>query len=137
LERGYAVKVPGTELARQDVYHPQNKKVHVVFDCAASYQGVSLNNKLLQGPDLTNSLLGVLTRFRQENIAMMADVEAMSHQVRVPEEDTDLLRFLWWPEGDLSQEMVEYEMVVHLFGATSSASCANFALKKTGLKSFP
>ena len=62
---------------------------------------------------------------------MMADIEAMYHQVRVPEEDTDLLRFLWWPEGDLSLEMVEYKMVVHLFGATSSASCANFALRKT------
>ena len=147
LERGYAVKVPGKQRARQDgrvwyilhhgVYHPQKKKLRMVFDCAASYQGVSLNNKLLQGPDLTNSLLGVLTRFRQENIAIMADVEAMYHQVRVPKEDTDLLRFLWWPEGDLSQEIVEYKMVVHLFGATSSASCANFALKKTGLKSFP
>lgn len=49
----------------------------------------------------------------------------------VPDEDTDLLRFLWWPEGDFTQPLKEYKMVVHFFGATSSASCANFALRKT------
>ncbi len=45
--------------------------------------------------------------------------------------DCDALRFLWWPEGNLSEEPVDYEMRVHLFGGSSSPSCANFALKKT------
>ncbi|KAI2665729.1 CD180 antigen [Labeo rohita] len=35
---------------------------------------------LLQGPYLTNSLLGVLTRFRQEPVALIADIQAMFHQ---------------------------------------------------------
>lgn len=70
------------------------------FDCAASFQGTSLNQQLLQGPDLTSSLLGVLIRFRQESVAVMADIEAIFHQVRVNNEDTDLFRFLWWPDGD-------------------------------------
>lgn len=85
---------------------------------------------LMQGPDLTSTLTGVLTRFRKEPIVLMSDIEAMFHQVRVPEEDADLLRFLWWPNGDFSQCMVEYRMVVHLFWATSSPSCANFALRR-------
>ncbi len=80
---------------------------------------------------MTNSLIGVLTRFRQESVAMMTDVEAMYYQVRVTEKDTDMLRFLWWPNGDVSQDLVEYKMVVHLFGAKSSPSVANFALRKT------
>ncbi|KAJ8375703.1 hypothetical protein SKAU_G00062830 [Synaphobranchus kaupii] len=33
-------------------------------------------------------------------------------------------------KGDNSQETVEYKMVVHLFGAASSPSCASFALRK-------
>lgn len=41
---------------------------------------------------------------------MIADIEAMYHQVRVPEEDCDLLRFLWWPSGEVSQPMKEYRM---------------------------
>lgn len=141
LSKGYAVEVPTTQLNRKDgkqwyiphhgVYHPQKKKLRVVFDCAASYQGVSLNSELLQGPDLTNSLIGVLTRFRQESIAFTADIEAMYHQVCVPDDDADLQRFLWWPAGDLNRDIAEYRMMVHIFGATSSPSCANYALRRT------
>lgn len=104
-------------------------KVRVVFDCAANYQGISLNSQLLQGPDLMNNLVGVVMRVRQEQIALAADIEAMFHQVRVCEEDCDALRFLWWPDGDLDQQPKCYCMHVHLFGATSSPSCA--ALKRT------
>ena len=39
------------------------------------------------------------------------------------------LRFLWWEDGDLTKELKEYRMTVHLFGATSSPGCTNFALK--------
>lgn len=140
IEKGYAVKVSTKDLNRDDgkvwylphhgVYHPKKHKLRVVFDCGASYQGITLNDQLLQGPNLTSTLLGVITRFRQEEVAVMADVEAMFHQVKVPDEDSDLLRFLWWTSGDISQELVEYKMVVHLFGATSSPSCASFALRK-------
>ncbi|KAI3367313.1 hypothetical protein L3Q82_008361 [Scortum barcoo] len=45
------------------VYHPRKpKKICVVFDSSASCEGVSLNDVLLTGPDLNNSLLGVLMR---------------------------------------------------------------------------
>ena len=74
-------------------------KTRVVFDCSAKYKGVSLNDNLLNGPDMVNSLIGVLTRFRQEQVAIMADVEAMFHQVMVADEDCNYLRFLWWDKG--------------------------------------
>ncbi|PFX26877.1 hypothetical protein AWC38_SpisGene8468 [Stylophora pistillata] len=61
----------------------------------------------------------------------MGDVESMFHQVTVPPEQYDYLRFLWWPDGNLEAELQEYRMVVHLFGAASSPSVANFALKRT------
>lgn len=129
LSKGYTVKVPTSHLSCQvgqiwyiphnEVYHPQKKKLREVFDCAASFQGMSLNSELLQGPDMTNSLIGVLTCFRQESVAMMADVEAMYYQVRAPEKDSDMLRFLWWQDGDVNQNLDEYKMVTHLFGAMS------------------
>lgn len=140
IEKGYAKEVPYAEIDKESgriwyiphhgVYHPTKHKLRVVFDCAATYQGTSLNMQLLQGPDLTSTLIGVLTRFRQEPIAFMSDIEGMFYQVRVPVEDSDMLRFLWWPQGDLNLELKEYRMAVHLFGATSSPSCASYALRK-------
>ncbi|CAM1305253.1 Uncharacterised protein r2_g1501 [Pycnogonum litorale] len=61
----------------------------------------------------------------------MADVDRMYYQVQVAPQDRKMLRFFWFPDGDLEQHPVEYEMLVHLFGATSSPSCTVFALKQT------
>lgn len=139
LEKGYAIKAEKDTqnsskrtwyIPHHGVYHPKKHKLRVVFDCGASYQGTSLNAQLLQGPDLANSLIGVLCRFRQEPIAFIADIEAMFYQVKVPDKETDLMRFLWWPNGNLDGELEDYKMVVHIFGATSSPSCANYALKQ-------
>ena len=118
-------------LPHHGVFHPSKGKLRVVFDCSATYQEKSLNSELLQGPDLINGLLGVLLRFREGTIAFMADIEAMYCQVRVPSNQHHYQRFLWWPNGNIHGEVADYEMCVHTFGATSSPSCANFALRKT------
>ena len=142
LSQGHAEKVPKNEIARKDgkvhyiphfgTYHPKKPdKLRVVFDCSARCQGESINDKLLQGPNLTNDLIGVLLRFREGKIALMADVESMFYQVQVPKKDRDCLRFLWWENGDYDKEPEVYRMCVHLFGATSSPSCAISALNQT------
>nr|XP_027209100.1 uncharacterized protein LOC113802692 [Penaeus vannamei] len=141
ISKGYAELVPTTLLDRDDgrvwymphhaVHHPTKPKLRVVYDLKAKFQGISLNDHLLQGPDLTNALIGVILRFRQGQYAVTADIEEMFHQVKVPPEDRDVLRFLWWPGGDTSRAPVEYRMSVHVFGAKSSPSCVNFALRRT------
>ena len=119
-------------LPHHPVFHPQKpNKVRVMFDCSAKYRRTSLNDQLLQGPDLTNTLVGVLTRLREESVALMSNVEAMFHQVKVRPDDRNARRFLWWPDGNLSKQAEEFQMTVHLFGSTSSPSCPNFALRKT------
>ncbi|KAJ8395855.1 hypothetical protein AAFF_G00027380 [Aldrovandia affinis] len=69
--------------------------------------------------------------FRQEQIAVMGDIEAMFYQVRVHDNHRDFLRFLWWLGGDTSKPLEVYRMKVHLFGAVSSPSIANFILQRT------
>ena len=98
----------------------------MVFDCAARFRETSLNDQLLQGPDLTNNLTAVLMRFRQEPVALVTDVEQMFHQVRVKPEDCDALRFLWWEDSDFTKGVADHQMLVHLFGASSSPCCASF-----------
>ncbi len=78
-----------------------------------------------------NNLIGVLMRFWQEGFAIAGDIEKMFYQVGVTSDGRDCLRYYWWPGGDLQQEPVSYRMTVHLFGAVSSLSCANFALRST------
>jgi len=62
-------------------------------------------------------------------VAFARDIEGIFHQVHVNEEHRDLLRFLWWNEGDTTKEPTEYRMTVPLFGTTSSPGCANLALR--------
>lgn len=144
IQGGYAEKVPtGNEdenednqqvwfIAHHGVYHLKKpNKIRAVFDCSAEFKGESLNKHLLQGPDMTNNLTGVLCRFHLEAVAFMCNIEAMVHQVKVSEAFRDFLHFLWWENGDTSSQPREYRMTVHLFGATSSPGCSNFALKST------
>ncbi|XP_072178274.1 uncharacterized protein [Diadema setosum] len=141
VEEGYAEKVaeenagscdPVWYLPHHPVENPNKPgKTRIVFDCASTFLGRSLNDAVLQGPDLTNSLLGVLLRFRQEPIAVMGDIKAMFNQVRVPPDERDLLRFLWWPEGDVEKQPEVYRMCVHLFGGTWCPSVCSFALRRT------
>ena len=83
-----------------------------MFDAAAKHKGTSLNDKLLKGPDLLKSLIGLLIRFRKGKYAVIADIEQMSRQIFVLEKDRDALRFLWrdTPSGKIDY----YIMNVHL-----------------------
>lgn len=140
IQNDFAEKVPDAELTgkpgkvwyipHHGVYNPHKPgKIRVVFDASATYNGVSLNQQLLQGPDMTNSLVGILCRFRRESIAVTCDIQQMFHQFRVAPEYRDFLRFLWWEDGDIEREPSHYRMKVHLFGATSSPGCASYGLK--------
>ena len=117
-------------------HHPvinENKpdKVRIVFDCSSKFKGMSLNDQVLKGPDLMNNLVGVLLRFRDKPVALLSDIEAMFHQVRVQPDDCDALRYLWWPGNDMTLEPKEYRMVVHLFGGVWSPSCTSYVLLRT------
>lgn len=139
ISKGYAKQSTTTPkegkcwyIPHHGVYHPNKPgKIRVVFDCSAEYQGKSINRELMSGPDLTNQIVGVLLRFREELVAFMGDVEAMFYQVKIPPEQRSYLRFLWWKGSNLEAEILDHEMSAHLQGGTSSPSCSNYAMKRT------
>ena len=55
----------------------------------------------------------------------------MFHQVRVKMEDADALRFLWKEDITNDDPPDTYQMLVHIFGAKCSPTCANYALQRT------
>lgn len=49
-------------------YRQKPGQIWAVFDSSAQQSGVSLNNMLLTGPDLNNSLLRVLIQFQKNRL---------------------------------------------------------------------
>ena len=139
LKRGFIEPVPESPpggliwyLPHHAVSNPNKPgKVRVVFDGAAKYEGASLNDKLLQGPDFMNSLSGILMRFRLGKVALSADIEGMFNQVKTTPKDRDALRLLWWPEGNLDQPPSHFRLTVQAFGLRSSPSIASYVVRRT------
>ena len=79
IQRGNAERVPVEDIhlnnghvwyiPHHGVYHPKKPdKIRVVFDCSVEFGGECLDRHLLQGPDQTNYLVGLLCQFRQEPV---------------------------------------------------------------------
>ena len=140
IDKGYAVKLSEEEAARTSsltwylpdhgVINPNKSNIRVVNDAAARFEGTALNKELLQGPLLKNSLVGVLMRFRKDEVAVASDIESMFHRVACREGDTKTLRFLWW-DGSLDEPPSDYKMTVHFFGKADSPCIAAWALQQT------
>ncbi|XP_075241658.1 uncharacterized protein LOC142336633 [Convolutriloba macropyga] len=136
LEKGYVVKVHDSESLTDNVsflpHHPvtnENKpgKVRRVANASSIFQDQSFNSNLLKGPDLLSNLTGVIMRFRENRIAMCADIEQMFMQVKVDRKDRLYLRFLWNNSGHIET----YEYRSHIFGATDSPCIASYALRRS------
>jgi hypothetical protein len=54
--------------------------------CFPEFDGVSLKKVLLPGPDLMNSLLGILIRFCRERVGVMCDLKQMFYSFYVNHE---------------------------------------------------
>ena len=96
---------------------PEN--IRRLFNAAAKYQGEILHDKLLSGPHLLQSLIGIFFCFREPQIALSADIEATFFQVAVRNDDNRYLEFLCREDSEHTR---------HDFGAKSSPIWANYAL---------
>ncbi|XP_062708688.1 uncharacterized protein LOC134288304 [Aedes albopictus] len=138
--KGYARAATQAELDRADprrvwylplgaVVNPKKPgKVRLIWDAAASVEGISLNSLLLKGPDQLASLSAVLSRFRQFSIGVSADIKEMFHQIEICETDRHSQRFLW--RTDPSRPPTIFLMNVATFGSSSSPASAQFVKNK-------
>lgn len=134
--KGYAHKLTDDELKRSDprrtwylplgiVVNPKKpNKVRVVWDAAAKVSNISFNSMMLTGPDLLSSLIGVLFRYRQREIAVAADIKEMFHQIQIQNDDRSSQRFLWRDNPTLPIDI--FVMDVAIFGSKCSPCSSQY-----------
>ena len=105
--------------------------VRIVFNSSQLFKGISLNNCLAKGPDCySNGILGLLLRWRENKIAVVADIRKMYHSVRLAEDDMHCHRFLW-RSFDSKREPDVYVIQRVNMGDRPAAAIATEALKQT------
>ena len=76
ISKCYAKESQTTLNEGRECYLPYHRVYHpIIFDSNAEFNGRCINKKLIPGPDLANQLVGVLTRFRENKLAFMANIE--------------------------------------------------------------
>ncbi|XP_015189797.1 PREDICTED: uncharacterized protein LOC107073618 [Polistes dominula] len=117
--------VPDNELNNRAHYLPHRYVIksgsitplRPVFDASASEKGFpSLNQCLEKGPNLIELIPEILLKFREDNIAVIADIRKAFLQIEINPKDRDYLRFLWFVKGKI--KALRHRRVS--FGLTSS-----------------
>ena len=119
-------------ISHHAVLKPESKSTpcRIVFNSSADYHGHVLNDYYAKGPDMLNKLLGVLMRFREEQIAFIGDISKMFHSIEIPTVDQMTHLFLW-RDLDASREPETYAITAVNMGDRPSATIAIVALRKT------
>ncbi|KAL9955853.1 hypothetical protein ACROYT_G037242 [Oculina patagonica] len=125
-------KGPAHYISHHEVLKPDSKStpVRIVFNSSANYMGHVLNEYWAKGPDLLNSLLGILIRFRENETAFIGDIKKMYHTVRTGVIEQHTHRFLW-RNMDVTREPDTYVIQRVSFGDKPSGTIATVALRKT------
>lgn len=124
-------KGPAHYISHHAVLRPESTStsVRILFNSSATYQGHKLNDYWQKGPDLLNGLFGVILRFRENKVALTADISKMYHRVLIPLENQHVHRFLWRNlEADRPPDT--YVMKVLTFADKPAPAMAQVALRK-------
>ena len=112
-------------IAHHAVVRPEKKStpMRIVFNSSANFKGHCLNDYWHKRTDLLNGLYGVILRFRENPVAISADISKMYHMIAIPTFDQHVHRFLW--------RNLEVGKEPDTFGDRPSPAMAIVALHKT------
>ena len=80
----------------------ETTKVRVVFDASAKTStGISLNDTLMVGPTIQNTIFEQVLRFRLHSYVITADIEKMYRQILIHPDDRKFQKILWPYRGKL------------------------------------
>ncbi|XP_076230305.1 uncharacterized protein LOC143176843, partial [Nomia melanderi] len=97
----------------------ETTRVRVVFDASAKTStGISLNDTLLNRPQLQQSLYKIFRRFRSHTYVLTADIDKMIRQIRLHPEDRIYQRILWRESPD--KPIRTFQLNTVTYGTTSA-----------------
>lgn len=102
-------------------------QVRVVFDAAAKCEGISLNDAIMDTPNLVQSLLHCMIGFRLFIYAIVGDISQMFNRIALAEKDQPYHRFLII---DAEGNVTDYEYLVCLFGNKASPNISQKTTRK-------
>ena len=141
VQRGIARKLSQHELAdfegpvhylnHHEVIKPESLStpLRIVFNSSASFMGHVLNDYWAKGPDFINNLFGILLRFREEQIGLVADISKMFNAIQLADMDQHVHRFLW-RHMDTKKEPGHFVLTAVAFGDRPSGTIAMVALQE-------
>ncbi|XP_011858660.1 PREDICTED: uncharacterized protein LOC105556189, partial [Vollenhovia emeryi] len=125
-----------SSIAHYIPHHPvvttynDQRRLRVVFDASAkTSSGKSLNDILLVGPTIQQTLFSIILRFRQHQHVLTADVIKMYRQVNITERQRNLQRILWRSSSD--GPVQAYTLNTVTYGISAAPFMAIRALQQT------
>ncbi|XP_068200399.1 uncharacterized protein [Palaemon carinicauda] len=119
--------IPHTEVLKPD---SSSTPLRIVFNSSARYMNFSLIEMWAKGPDMLNSLFGVLLRFRENEVAFVCDLAKMYNTISLSLFDHHCHRFLWRDfKVDIKPD--HFMLTCVPFGDKPSGTIAMLALKLT------
>lgn len=95
-------------------------KLRWILDLAAVVNNVSVNSKLLKGPDIYVSIVSTICQFRERRIAVTGDIQEMFLRIKLRKEDHESLRFYWRNGENREPDVYEFKVVPFGFDDTST-----------------
>ena len=124
---GFFIHIPYHVVIRRD---KSTTKLRIVYDASAKSDGASLNDCLHAGPALTQSIYDIMTRFRNQRVAILGDIEKVFLMVHMNETNKDVLRFLWVDDIDKAEpKVITLRFTRVVFGLSSSPFLLNAIIK--------
>ncbi len=109
--------------------HSVTTPVQLVWNSSQKFRGISMNDLLLKGPDVLNTIRAVLLRFRRGVHAALCDIRKMYNSVWLEDLEMHLHRFLWRNNED--GEIEEYAITRVNIGDRPAGCIAQLAMRET------
>lgn len=102
----------------------ETTKFRPVFDASArTSTGISLNDVLMPGPTIQDSIFKQILRFRTHRYVVTADIEKMYRQILIHPDDKKYQKIFWYYQGKIR--------IFYLLTVTFGVSCAPFLAIRT------